>query len=926
MGSQSQTDSSQLTSLIKSFGEAVDTKEKQGYLASLTTQVLPVLSLVEVETKLFSRVLPKVYDAVSDAISKIGHILQSVSPNTKRTDSLHAVQSLLQSIMSYMECLENYVAHVMQLSLADDNELSIGQVRSLPSAIIQTVKATFKHCKESEHIYGDFFQLVSQDLAMLFKRTYQLQKALMELLDKVQLNYDTTDQDIQDITDVCHQLLDVCILIGDLDTSILVNTWKVLKKLVTKHKDYIKDHLEVERLICHLCSSIESKLCLCIQLTSCGLNGSDDAHKGSLSTGDEAALAKMLKVMRFLVGHLVHLIKEYDGYYDKCIEDIFHFLLTIQSKLPPSPNSQKITTSAAQGLKSALLVVVEPLLSVLVANKIFANLVTKKTLAVKKEDQFSYCCLVASLVGIASKTTEDVFTYWVMPSNYPEEEHRLSLVEVLFKTFKMCVLENYLPVFLDGVMCNGKPLREVTFYEHVCTRICALVAATPVTCFPVVERCLLEKILEDDVLCALLAIDVWCFMARWGSAELCAGHVTVLTQLLLTLPSSEAAYIHLSLLIQRLVRLMAVEHQEGLLTSFPPSKEENIIVWRVFPLQDMPEVVKKKVCRLLVPLCIKVCHSRTKQSDEHDDILFRCLSCLHAVYNLSEVEQYVPPVHHSAIVGLVNDLWCDNVTETGVRFDSKVWCVLLDLSSTLLHVIQPEDFAKIISGLQTLLAKCSEMEVRDAAVHFLGKCGRKEIPEHLKSTVLGNITAMFSSLVSDQHWLVHHRAFQSVKAFAEVTHYTHVMGDCVPESLLPALSDFLNELPYRHTEFPGDTEFVQGFFKLQLEKAEARERQISGDETLNEEISMMDKGSRSRDKRAGDCGAPEAKRVKLHQNSCENKGEELYEKALKEMNISLSSISDLRKEFAPPPRIVEQLKEIQRRLQGFLSKSPNDET
>ena len=39
---------------------------------------------------------------------------------------------------------------------------------------------------------------------------------------------------------------------------------------------------------------------------------------------------------------------------------------------------------------------------------------------------------------------------------------------------------------------------------------------------------------------------------------------------------------------------------------------------------------------------------------------------------------------------------------------------------------------QIISGLHTLLAKCSEMEVRDAAVHFLGKCGRKEIPEHLK--------------------------------------------------------------------------------------------------------------------------------------------------------------------------------------------------
>ena len=28
------------------------------------------------------------------------------------------------------------------------------------------------------------------------------------------------------------------------------------------------------------------------------------------------------------------------------------------------------------------------------------------------------------------------------------------------------------------------------------------------------EHCLLEKVLEDDLLCSLLASDVWCFMAR----------------------------------------------------------------------------------------------------------------------------------------------------------------------------------------------------------------------------------------------------------------------------------------------------------------------------------------------------------------------------------------------------------------------------
>lgn len=44
-----------------------------------------------------------------------------------------------------------------------------------------------------------------------------------------------------------------------------------------------------------------------------------------------------------------------------------------------------------------------------------------------------------------------------------------------------------------------------------------------------------------------------------------------------------------------LVTLCILCHQEALISSFPPSKEENIRAWCAFPIQDMPEVVKKKV-------------------------------------------------------------------------------------------------------------------------------------------------------------------------------------------------------------------------------------------------------------------------------------------------------------------------------------------
>ena len=52
---------------------------------------------------------------------------------------------ILQLVMAFMECLETCVGNVTQLSLTE--ELFIEHIHSLPSAVLQTVNATFKHCK-----------------------------------------------------------------------------------------------------------------------------------------------------------------------------------------------------------------------------------------------------------------------------------------------------------------------------------------------------------------------------------------------------------------------------------------------------------------------------------------------------------------------------------------------------------------------------------------------------------------------------------------------------------------------------------------------------------------------------------------------------------------------------------------------------------
>lgn len=39
---------------------------------------------------------------------------------------------------------------------------------------------------------------------------------------------------------------------------------------------------------------------------------------------------------------------------------------------------------------------------------------------------------------------------------------------------------------------------------------------------------------------------------------------------------------------------------------------------------------------------------------------------------------------------------------------------------------------QIVSGVRSLLDKWPSLELREAAAQFLGKCGSKDIPEHLE--------------------------------------------------------------------------------------------------------------------------------------------------------------------------------------------------
>lgn len=65
-------------------------------------------------------------------------------------------------------------------------------------------------------------------------------------------------------------------------------------------------------------------------------------------------------------------------------------------------------------------------------------------------------------------------------------------------------------------MCGGKPLANVTLYEHVLTHFCSLVAVLEPESFEALEQLLIKWLLCGQTWPALMAADIWCFVARWG--------------------------------------------------------------------------------------------------------------------------------------------------------------------------------------------------------------------------------------------------------------------------------------------------------------------------------------------------------------------------------------------------------------------------
>ncbi|CAJ1060434.1 uncharacterized protein C1orf112 homolog [Xyrichtys novacula] len=742
-------------------------------LRIITDMFLPHIHLSELEDECFSKILPK---AVTMFDSMMKEIMDQVGElSSQNTELCALLRSILQAMVQIIDALSSCVRHIGTFEETPDLDF----IRSLPTCILKVLKETFHHCKESEVVYCGRLSLVADLLQGLFKEAYSLQKGLLELLDRTHLDSNASEEEVSYMVTVIHSLLDICSIISDLDIALHANTWKFLIKQSLKYQSLVEEHLhhkEISNSLCdNLLASFNSCLELAEQMKHAGLQEATQSPEYKL-------FQKTAKMCRFFANTLVHYLKEFKYFLTKFCSCFHRLYLQIICKFPPSLCAPTLPLAQSEELKAAALIPMDALLLQLLPLRPFAEVILQKDLCLSPEHELPHCLLLVNVLGQLSSQPEEVLKLWYTGSQFSEETLRLPLYQALFTSFRRCNTERQVPVLLPGVMMKGQAQVNVSLHQHICVQLCANVAALPPAYFPVLECCFVDALLQADTQTALLATDVWCFTARYGTAELCLHHVVLIAQLVKACTAECYQSFHLGLLLKRMVFLMTPIHQMELVTRFPPSEVENLPLWRRVLPRALSNDARHSVETDIIGLTQKAVNDWQSGGYKLGQVnkVNMALASLSAVVGgqSSPGEQCV-----LSTLQIITQLW-SRMSPEQVKTHPVLQCtlrLLLSLSAALVKNLEHQVILQALSCVEMVVSqKCAD-QLQLAALEFLSSLGKVFFPPDSQNQILPRLSGLFGVLLSDKSWLLHQHALEAFSHFAEVTSHEEVISQSLCE-------------------------------------------------------------------------------------------------------------------------------------------------
>uniref|UniRef100_A0A8C2RAC6 Uncharacterized protein n=1 Tax=Capra hircus TaxID=9925 RepID=A0A8C2RAC6_CAPHI len=397
------------------------------------------------------------------------------------------------------------------------------------------------------------------------------------------------------------------------------------------------------------------------------------------------------------------------------------------------------------------------------------------------ELQFPQCLLLVVIMDELSSRSEDVQALWCTESQVSEATARVSLLKAIFSSFEQCSGELSLPVHLQGVKSKGQAEVAITLYQHVCIHLCTFIASLHPSLFPELDTALLNAVLSANMITSLLAMDAWCFLARYGTAELCAHHVTIMAHLIKSCPGECYQLTNLSILLRRLFFFMAPPQQVEFIQKFPPKETENLLLWQYISFQALPAELRKQtaleVSRAAIAWCMKWLGSN--RTLEELESLNTVLSALLAVCNSSGEALDMGQQMAIKEVGSQLSILLNVKLVIGQPYVQQTLSLLLPLLGFFIQALDPQLISQVIT-LQTSLLKLEPPDhVRLAFLDFLSSLGKLFIPQTIQDRILPSLSSVFASLLADRNWLLEQHSLEAFTQFAEGTTHEEIVPQCL---------------------------------------------------------------------------------------------------------------------------------------------------
>ncbi|XP_023393353.1 uncharacterized protein C1orf112 isoform X2 [Pteropus vampyrus] len=666
-------------------------------LKIIVEMFLPHMNHLTLEQTFFSQVLPKTVKLFDDMMYELTSQARELSSQNLEIQT--TLRNILQTMVQVIGALTGCVQHVC----ATQESVILENIQSLPSSALHVIKSTFVHCKNSESVYSGHLHLVSDLLQALFKEAYSLQKQLMGLLDMVCVGplVDRSDG-ILNMVIVIHSLLDICSVISSMDHAFHANTWKFIIKQSLKHQSVIKSRLKHRDIITSLCEDILVSFQSCLQLA-------EQMTQSDVQDNAEYRLfQKTLKLCRFFANSLLHYTKEFLPFLSDSCSALHQLYLQIHSKCPPSLYAARVPQAQQDEIAAAFLVTLDPLVGQLLAFQPFVHVVLDSTLELPCELQFPQCLLLVVIMDKLPSQPEAVQSLWCTGSQVSEATARVSLLKAIFDSFEQCSGELSLPVHLQGVKRQGQAEVAVTLYQHVCVHLCAFIASFHPSLFPELDAALLRAVLSANMITSLLAMDAWCFLARYGTAELCAHHVAV------------------------------VAHLVEFIQNFPPKAAGNLPLWQCISFQALPSELREQTAREVAGLGTAQCRkwlSSTRTLGELDSlntVLSALLAVCHSAREALDIGQ------QAAVIEVGSQLWAFLSTHlvTGQPCVQQALSLLLPLLGSFIQTLDPPLISQVVTLQASLLQSEPPDHVRLAVLDFVSSLGKLLLSEALQVITL----------------------------------------------------------------------------------------------------------------------------------------------------------------------------------------------